>query len=229
MVTPMDPALRQEIADACREHDRLMAEAADYEPVPAPPVRKDAGGGLHYLEHEENALAPLAAGGAPSSVMDAESSALWNRWIDLRLETERTEVLAIVSEALVAFGLGYTQEKIAPLGREVAGLKAELIECKGLLGTTLTMLDDVRATAEALQQERQIEVRERQVRDEIVRERSARVSELQRQNADARREADRSQLEAALTEYRARVERVETQLGMLLRFIGGDLPRGFGA
>jgi hypothetical protein len=69
---------------------------------------------------------------------------------------------------------------------------------------------------------------DRDARDRTVAERSTRVAELQRENAVARREAERSELTREFAEYSARIERVETQLGMLLRFIGADLPRGWG-
>jgi hypothetical protein len=67
----------------------------------------------------------------------------------------------------------------------------------------------------------------RDERDRTVAERSGRVAELQRENAIARREAERSQFDQALAEYRARIDAIEVKVGMLLRFFGGELPRGW--
>jgi DNA repair exonuclease SbcCD ATPase subunit len=68
----------------------------------------------------------------------------------------------------------------------------------------------------------------RDERDRTVAERSGRIAELQRENAVARRQAERAQLDKALDEYGTRLGRLETELGMLLKFIGADLPRGWG-
>jgi hypothetical protein len=65
---------------------------------------------------------------AAASVMDPESSARWNKWIDGRLETERAEVLDIITKAMGEFASEYTHEKLAPLKAEIADLKRTLVE-----------------------------------------------------------------------------------------------------
>jgi hypothetical protein len=98
-------------------------------------------------------------------------------------------------------------------------------------GATAKALDDDDRRIAALEREnaelrRRLDLKDE--RDRTVAERSARVSQLQAENTVARREAERAQLDKALDQYRTRVDRLERELGMLLRYIGGDLPRGWG-
>jgi len=58
-------------------------------------------------------------------------------------------------------------------------------------------------------------------------ERSGRVADLQRENAASRAALERQRFEQAFAERDHRIEQLETRLGMLLKFHGGDLPRGF--
>jgi hypothetical protein len=70
--------------------------------------------------------------------------------------------------------------------------------------------------------------RERAIRDQTIVERSGRIVELQRENADSRAQLQRKQLEQALAERDARIDKLETRLNMLLGFISPSLPRGWG-
>ena len=226
-MTPMDPDLRAEIAAACREHDRMMA---DHAPAAARPVQKEAPAGDLVLRRQENALVvssePVTSAAA---VMDAEASKAWNEWWDGRAAVERAEIYEAVGKGMAEFASEYVHEKLQPFKTEIAGLKAENVELKGMLSSALSTLDAVRATAEAAQQQQQAEKRERQIRDETIRERSARIADLQRDNAASHAELARAQLAQAFGRCDQRFELLEEKIAMLLRLMslsGVDLPRG---
>jgi hypothetical protein len=226
----MDPDLRAEIDAASREHDRLMVH--DREPVGGPYVRREGSAGLLYREHEENAPAPAPAiDSAPFTAVGDESArnaAAWDAWVRGHIAAERAEVFDQMGKVVAEFTSGYIFEKLQPLTREIASLKGENVELRGMLGSALAALDAVRQTAEDIERERAIEKRERAVRDETIRERSARIADLQRDNAASHTELAAQQLAKSFSQRDARIDLIETKLGMLLRWIGGDLPRGFG-
>jgi hypothetical protein len=51
---------------------------------------------------------------------------------------------------------------------------------------------------------------------------------LQQENSASRAALAGQQLNQAFGQRDARIDLIETKLGMLLQWIGGDLPRGFG-
>jgi hypothetical protein len=110
---------------------------------------------------------------------------------------------------------------------KIAEAQAELVEVKGLLTSALSALDEVRKTAEGIERAREIERRERQARDEVIRERSARIADLQRDNAASHTELARQQRDRELADRDRRIEQLEVKLGMLLQWLGQDLPRRF--
>ena len=70
----------------------------------------------------------------------------------------------------------------------------------------------------------------RALRD-TIRERSARITQLQAENSASHAELARKQRDEEFAARDQRLELVETRLGMLLRFLsvaGIDFPRGFG-
>jgi hypothetical protein len=146
------------------------------------------------------------------------------------LAIERAEVLEIVTEAVGEFAFEYMHEKLQPLTHELANLKAENVELRGMLGSALSAIDAVRATAEALQQERQIEKRDLAVRNQVIAERGARIAELQRDNSASHAELTRKHQDQEFARRDARLDLLETRLGMLLNFLsvgsGLDLPKG---
>jgi hypothetical protein len=219
----MDPDLRAEIAAACREHDRMMAEG-QYSAA-APPVRKEAGQGELLFRVTETALAPAVAAG----VMDAETQKGWDSWIAAHQANLKTEIYEALGKGMAEFVSEYLHQKLQPLRTGFAETQAELVEVKGLLTSALTALDEARKTAEALQQDRAAEKRERAIRDETIRERSARIADLQRDNAASHAELARAQLAQAFGRCDQRFELLEEKIAMLLRLMslsGVDLPRG---
>jgi hypothetical protein len=226
----MDPDLRAEIDAVSREHDRLMAQ--DREPAGGPYVRKEGPAGLLYREHENNAPAPApTTDSAPFTAVADESArnaAAWDAWVRGHIAAERAEVFDQMGKVVAEFTSGYVFERLQPLTREIASLKGENAELRGMLGSALTAIDAVRKTAYDIVQQRVAEKREQAIRDETIRERSARIVELQAQNSASAAELGRRQRDQELAQRDRRIEMLETKLGMLLRWIGGDLPRGFG-
>jgi hypothetical protein len=226
----MDSDLRAEIDAACREHDRMMAH--DREPIGGPYVRREGPAGLLYREHEENAPAPVpTTDSVPSTAVadeNTKNSAAWNEWVQAHLRNERAEVIDIIAHAMGEFGSEYVNEKLTPLSREIASLKGENAELRGMLGSVLAKLDAARASIEATEQERHVEKRELAARNQVIVERSGRIAELQRQNSESHAALARQLFDQELARRDHRIEMIETKLGMLLRWIGGDLPRGFG-
>jgi hypothetical protein len=130
----------------------------------------------------------------------------------------------------------YVREKLEERDRKIAGLEAELVDCKGLLGDALGKLDKVRDSTEAScrrQQDGIVELRqfeaERRAREQVSIERTQYINELRREVADTQVKLQNKEIDAALAERDARIERLEMQLKMLLQFMsvsGVDLPRG---
>jgi hypothetical protein len=227
----MDPDLRQEIARLSAEHDVLLAK--DQQPIESPPMRRDARDAGLLFRITEDALVPVAAAVAvPSTAADdenAKNAADWDRWVKAYLAIERTEVLDQVARIVGQFASEYVFEKLQPLTRELGVLRNENTELRGLLASALGGLDVLGKNVEAIVQERTTEKRERVVRDETIRERSARIAELQRQNAESRTELARKHLDQAFAERDSRITLLEQQLQMALRYmslVGLEPPRG---
>jgi hypothetical protein len=68
---------------------------------------------------------------------------------------------------------------------------------------------------------------QRRTRDQVIAERSGRITELQRENAASHTELAAEQLAKSFAARDHRLDLVETKLGMLLKYLGADLPRGF--
>ena len=209
---------RRELARLCAEHDQLMAEA-----------RTQQNDTKVVYKEFNNALAPAAVDEEQdwSAWHDG-----WERWIKGHLGIAHGEIIREVTEALGELIVELRKEWRHDVDRCVAALQGENAELKGMLGETLTKFDTTtKALAgeiEQLRQGWQTERRERAIRDQTIVERSGRIAELQRENATARLVLERQQLDEALAEHRNRVDRIEIKLGMLLNFLGGELPRGFG-
>jgi hypothetical protein len=105
-----------------------------------------------------------------------------------------------------------------------------------MLTSTLSALAEARKTAEAdcrKQQAEIIELRqfeaERRAREEVSADRNQYINELRREVASVRVRLQNKEIDAALAERDARIERLELQLKMLLQFMsvsGYDLPKG---
>jgi hypothetical protein len=242
----MDPDLAAEIAELSRQHDQLMAR--DREPIASPYVRKEGRDAALMFRTQENARALAAAAEPPIEgeiytdeatgivyrlhdrvAQNEKNSADWNRWLDDRLAP-------IIKEVDEAFGsavrrIEYVEDTFC---RKIASLEGELAECKGMLGRALTALDDARKAAAANDAEQRADIEglkrrdlERHVRDRTIAERSARISELQRENSASHADLARQQRDQELAQRDQRIEMLEIKLGMLLNWIGQDLPRRF--
>ena len=216
----MDQTLRDEIAAACREHDLLLARDQ------GPSVQRDTRNASLVFKERENALAPVAA---PADDDSEKNSAAWNAWIVAHLEAERDFLLKGMAEGMSEYVHFKLTERDAVINREINSLKGENAELRGMLGSALAALDIVRKNLEGMTQERIAEERARQTRDEIIRERSARITQLQAENAASHAELARKQRDQELAKRDQRLELVETRLKMLCQFLsvgGYDLPRG---
>jgi len=116
------------------------------------------------------------------------------------------------------------------LKANLANERAEVLDAfTHAMGEVIAELrSEWRSEIEALRREWQKDRSDRAIRDQTIVERSARIAQLQKENAEAHAQLSRQQLDRSFAERDARLERLETKLGMLLSFIGGDLPRGFG-
>src|SRR5262249_51497175 len=101
------------------------------------------------------------------------------------------------------------------------------LELKSLIGDALAKFGNLTAEIEALRRDWRADKREAQIRNQAIIERSGRVAELQRENAAARAALEHQRVDQMLTERDARLDALEPRLGMLLNFIGSDLPRGY--
>jgi hypothetical protein len=212
--------LAVEIAAVSREHDLLLARDQ------LPPVQRDARDASLVFKERENALAPVAA---PADDDSEKNSAAWNAWIAAHLEAERDFLLKAMAEGMSEYVHFKLTERDDVINREINSLKGENAELRGMLGSALAALDIVRKNLEGMTQERIAEERARQTRDEIIRERSARITQLQAENAASHAELARKQRDQELAKRDQRLELVETRLKMLCQFLsvgGYDLPRG---
>jgi hypothetical protein len=237
---PMDDStLRNDVAAACREHDRLMARDQSES------VQREGLAGLRYRDQESTAPAKPTYVELYHDAADPEHKFLvhnldahaefnqkgWDAWVEAHLSNAKAEWLEDLTRAVgevISHERGVRDHMLAERDRTIAELRAELVECKGMLTSALTALDAVRDSTEAIQRERQVEKRERQIRDETIRERSVKISELQAHNSASAAELARKQRDQELAQRDHRINLIEIKLGMLLQWIGGDLPRGFG-
>ena len=216
MVIVMDQTLRDEIAAACREHDLLLARDQ------GPSVQRDTRDASLVFKERENAL-------APADDDSEKNSAAWNAWIAAHLEAERDFLLKGMAEGMSEYVHFKLTERDDVINREINSLKAENAELRGMLGSALSALDAVRKNAEAMAQEWIADKRERAIRDDTIRERSARIADLQRENSASHAELARKQRDQELAARDQRLELVETRLQMLCEFLsvgGYNLPRG---
>ena len=222
-------SIRDEIRALCAEHDKLMAEdawMADRAARTVPPVQKSVGDGLVYRTHENNAPAPAPQPADAPSESEQTDWSRWEKWLRGHLDIEREEMLAGIAKAVMIL----IHRERDSFERKIAELRAENIELKGLLTDALNRFAKINDATRGLTDEiaaLQAEKREAQIRNQAMIERSGRVADLQRENAASRAALERQRFERAFAERDHRIEQLETRLGMLLKFLGGDLPRGF--
>ena len=179
-----------------------------------------------YREHHDNAPAPAPQPADAPSESEQTDWSRWEKWLRGHLDIEREEMLAGIAKAVMIL----IHRERDSFERKIAELRAENIELKGLLTDALNRFAKINDATRGLTDEiaaLQAEKREAQIRNQAMIERSGRVADLQRENAASRAALERQRFEQAFAERDHRIEQLETRLGMLLKFHGGDLPRGF--
>jgi len=120
---------REEIRQLCIENDRFMAEQAS-ETIRRSPVSESGGAGIIYKEYDNSALPPAAA-----TAEGEQDWSRWEAWMTGHLANEREAVLNIVNEGVNKM---LDQER-ASIDRDLADLRAENAELKGMIGTVLRL------------------------------------------------------------------------------------------
>jgi hypothetical protein len=227
----MDEHERRQLAKLFREDDRLRAENEQWlarRQAPSEPIVEGQGAAYVQKFGSEELLYRVVDNSAPAAESaPADEWAGWNAWVRAHLDNEREALTDTMAEVIVELRREWRAEREIALverDRRIGVVEGELCETKAMLGDAFAKLNAATGEIEQLRTER----RERQIRDATIAERSSRVAELQRENAASRAALERQRSEQALAERDARIDRLETQLGMLLRYIGGDLPRGWG-
>jgi hypothetical protein len=219
MINGRDTTERAELKALFDAQDRMLGEARWRAEREALMRRADPASGLIHRE-QENALVA-----AP----EAENWAGWEAWISAHQRNLKAEILDWIMENMPPYVCTYVGGKLKERDREIGSLKGENAELRGMLGSLLTRFDTLNATAETLQQKWAAEKRERQVRDETIRERSARIADLQRENIASHSELARKQRDQELAQRDHRIALLEQQLRMLMMhmgLMGLDPPKG---
>jgi hypothetical protein len=186
--------------------------------------RVDAETGLAYRDKEQP---------APSPEPDWSG---WENWRAAHQSILKTEILDWVLDNVPAFVCTYVRKKLVERDRKIAGLEAELVDCKGLVGDALGKLDKVRDSTEAScrrQQASIVELKqfeaERRAREQVETERGRYIAELRRDVASVQIKLQNTEIDAALAARDAKIEQLEMQLRMLLMhmgLMGLDPPKG---
>jgi hypothetical protein len=161
-----------------------------------------------------------------ATVGDGQDWSGWEKWLAGHLDLLRGEMLDGVAEGMMTLIL----KERAMFDRELGVLRNENAELRGMLGDLLKKFADCNGQAVELKDavaRLQKSDERRQVRDQAVIERSGRVAELARQNSAAAAELSRAQRDQELAARDHRLDLLEIKLGMLLKYLGADLPRGF--
>jgi hypothetical protein len=123
----------------------LRAECSSY-------VAREAMPGELVYKDRYDALVPVR-----TDDTDAVNAAGWDRWVKAHLAIERAEVLDQVARTVAEFASIYVHEKLQPLRRELADVKAENVEVKRMLGEAVSRFakleDDGKALAALLDSE----------------------------------------------------------------------------
>jgi hypothetical protein len=203
---------RRALAELFREQDRTLAEAKAEREHKELTKRVDPETGLAYRDAPEIETADWSG---------------WEQWIGGHQSILKTEILDLILDNVPAFVCTYTREKLEQRDRKIADLEGELADCKGMLSRAVAAVDDARkdAAAEAEKQramidELRLQEAGRVARDRAVIERSGRIAELQRSNAESHAQLSAQQRERELAERDHRIALVEQQLKMLLMHMG---------
>jgi hypothetical protein len=129
---------RRELAEFCREHDRLMAERQET-------ARKDE---LITKENAADLIYKRIRRPAPQPEESQDWSG-WERWLRGHLDNNNAELVEVFSDA-VAIALAKVQETRAADKAELAALKAELAALRTQVETLTTTKADVKSENAAL-------------------------------------------------------------------------------
>jgi hypothetical protein len=135
VVTAMrDDEFHRELRELFREDDKLRAEHHQYmaerKALANLPVSENGDAGLVYKDYDNSA--PPAAAAAADEETDWSG---WERWLRAHLDNEREVILDIVGHAMDMLA---EQERTA-IDRQLAELRAENAELKGMIGTVLRL------------------------------------------------------------------------------------------
>jgi len=215
---------RRELAAVCDAHDRMMEAAREEVRQKELTKRADPVSGLVFRD------AP-----APAVDIDEENRKNqegWDEWC-------RGHISIMIHQLLDALALdirdlrdALRQEWAEAIEKRIGGVQGENAEVKGMLVSALAKLAD--AESEVQQQRAEIaELRRaeerRTTRDLTLVERSGRIAELQRANAESHAQLSAQQRERELAARDHRIDLLEERMQALLRhmgLMGFDLPRG---
>jgi hypothetical protein len=224
--------IRETIAALGREQDRLLADDTE------------------WLAHRDAEAALRARGITPGSVLrrDAPISAQAPSPVAVPVPSNgdgalfgdaRDEMLARALGEIIAETRKEWQVEISKLKAEMREIiSTEVVtlhgDCADLRGRVVDMDEalsraatTLRGAVERIRLESRNEKHDRQIRDETIRERSLRITDLQRENAAVRADRERQHRENEFGVRDRRLDLLETKIAMVLKFLGADLPRGF--
>jgi hypothetical protein len=127
--------LQAHVDQACREHDKYMAECewqARRRRKETPMVRKAAPGVVRRdvapaeNRADENALQCTQPVTSPAPVIDAEYQAGWDRWLQGHIEIERGHLIAVLGEQFAA-----TQIELEKQLGKIGALELKLAQLSG--------------------------------------------------------------------------------------------------
>ena len=228
---PMDDVLRNDLAEIYAADDRWRYDHEQWlarrNAAGALPVRETASPGILHRDYSGGALA-----GTPAPVPAVSNdNPVGHNQVARALGTIHAKLQKALDDETELLHQIVHLEKVER-NDEIVKLQTEVGRLRGELGETLKRFDhlhDLSHGLDIVRQEMRSQKHAETIRKQVITERSARVAELQRQNAAARAELERKQFDQALAERDRRIEHLELQLQMLCSFLGAggyDLPKG---
>jgi hypothetical protein len=236
----IDNETRRHLRDLFDEQDRMLAKAN--EPLGSPLVQREAHGALLYRVQESDAEAPAAepvsalSTAAADDDENARNSAGWNAWAQGHIAAERDFTARALGCVIAELRHEWRTERDAA----IAALKQEFgesIEDRDRKFTNefvryASVAEHAEMAVTALvhrvgQLER--EVAELRAREQIRSERGAEIAEVTRNANVGRFNLQERTLERELAVRDGKIEKLEAQLAMLLKFLslqGLDPPNG---
>jgi len=132
LVSVMDPEERRQLTEACREHDRLMAEDAEWMARRQAPMHETVPAGVLCRDYGGGALARAL----PPAAEPSDGNGIFGDWRD-------DQLARAIGFALCETRRELREERDAELvkrDRRIAELEGEIRELKGFVGGVLTLL-----------------------------------------------------------------------------------------